>query len=471
LVPLFEYSQLSTRSGLKLEDNFALSLSPLYLFGLIAPNFQGYAEWTVYAGGATLIGLVWAICQPDLRRRTGFWLWVILGSLVLSLGSYFPLNSFFARLPGMDLLRVPARFMLIFGFGMAVVLAKFLNSSLCNAPAQFWGNLVSFGLMIFNWILVAGVWAIAGSPPWVYLWGAVFVTVSVIALMIAKRGGIAWPVYQALLVVIVTLDLGTASQSNFTYRRPSEVLAERGDVAQAIQSQPGVFRVYSPSYSIPQQTAAAFGLETINGVDPLQLRSLVDFMQPASGIPASGYSVTLPPLNTSDPTQANQEYVPDPGLLGLLNVRYVVANYPLEADGLHEWRVFGTTRIYENESWRPRAWLQNSREASGPWKAVELTRRTPNQIDLKATGPGFVVLSELAYPGWQVWVDDKPAEWLVVDDILRGLEVGPDDHQVVFRFQPTSVYLGLILGGSGWLWVGVFFVVLAKTTKNTPVSR
>jgi hypothetical protein len=471
LVPLFEYSQLSTRSGLKLEDNFALSLSPLYLFGLIAPNFQGYAEWTVYVGGAALIGLVWAICQPELRRRTGFWLWVILGSLVFSLGSYFPLNSFFARLPGMDLLRVPARFMLIFGFGMAVVLAKFLNGNLRDAPAQFWGNLASFGLAIFSWILVVGVWAIAGSPPWIYLWGAVFVTASVIMMMVAKQGGIAKPVYQVLVVLIVVLDLGTASQSNFIYRSPSEVLSERGDVAQAIRSRPGLFRIYSPSYSIPQQTAAAFGLETANGIDPLQLRSLVDFMQAASGIAASGYSVTLPALNTPDPTQANQDYIPNAGLLGLLNVRYVVANYPLQSAGLREWRVIGAARIYENEFWRPRAWLQNTRaEANGPWKAVELTQRTPNQIDLKVTGPGFVVLSELAYPGWQVSVDGTPGEWVVTDDILRGIEVGPGDHQIVFRFQPTSVYLGMVLGALGWLWAGIgVFLVVWRTTKNTSI--
>ena len=41
--------------------------------------------------------------------------------------------------------------------------------------------------------------------------------------------------------------------------------------------------------------------------------------------------------------------------LGRLNVRYVAAEFAIDAPGLRLVQTFGSTRIYENAAWRPRA--------------------------------------------------------------------------------------------------------------------
>ena len=95
------------------------------------------------------------------------------------------------------------------------------------------------------------------------------------------------------------------------------------------------FRVYSPSFSIPQHTGARLGLEQVDGVDPSQLRWVTHYLDLASGCPGSGYSVTLPYISHgTDPSTACREAIPDARLLGLLNACFVVAEYPVLAPGL-----------------------------------------------------------------------------------------------------------------------------------------
>jgi len=52
------------------------------------------------------------------------------------------------------------------------------------------------------------------------------------------------------------------------------------------------------------------------------------------------------------------------------------------------------------------------------------------------------MLSEIAYPGWKVTVDGTKAELYAVDNLLRSVNLSPGNHEVVFSFQPWTVYLG-----------------------------
>ncbi len=59
------------------------------------------------------------------------------------------------------------------------------------------------------------------------------------------------------------------------FHTKDEVLSEGAPTAEALVTQKAFdyFRVYSPSYSLPQQTAAFWRLELADGIDPLQLIS------------------------------------------------------------------------------------------------------------------------------------------------------------------------------------------------------
>ena len=456
ILPLVEFTNLSTRSLMSVEDNLSFAISPIQLFGLIAPNFGGYAEWTVYFGGFFLLIVIWILTHRELRTAAGFWLVVLACTLLLSLGAAFPPNQWLARMPGMDLLRVPSRFMVIFGFAGCVITAIFLQSNPRNHDSKlhFWGNLFSAGITVFAWVIVIGLWMISGSAPWQNLWGAAFLTCGFIILFTQKSGKRSLYFYQVSFLILILLDLGSVSKSNFTYIDKRVVLGEKSTVAELLSSDDQPFRIYSPSYSLPQQTAARYRFETINGIDPLQLRNFIKFFSQASGIPDQNYSVTVPPFEDSDLSFVNQGYPIDFQLMGWLNVKYIVSSFKIESPALIFQKEESGQNIYINQAFRPRAWIQSEKEVFNQFtNTVSFSTYTPNYLELEAQGPGYLVLSEVAYPGWQVQVDGTEADLLTVRQLFRGVYLPPGQHKVKFIYQPDLLYLSLSCAIFGWLWV------------------
>jgi hypothetical protein len=56
-----------------------------------------------------------------------------------------------------------------------------------------------------------------------------------------------------------------------------------------------------------------------------------------------------------------------------------------------------------------------------------------------ARSPQFAVFSEIYYPaGWNAYVDGKKTDYYKVDYLLRGIPVAAGQHEVTFRFEPSS---------------------------------
>ena len=55
------------------------------------------------------------------------------------------------------------------------------------------------------------------------------------------------------------------------------------------------------------------------------------------------------------------------------------------------------------------------------------------------------MLSEIAYPGWVAFVDGEETPISVAHDILRAVPLNYGDHQIIFTFRPSSLFLGLAL--------------------------
>ena len=97
--------------------------------------------------------------------------------------------------------------------------------------------------------------------------------------------------------------------------------------------------------------------------------------------------------------------------------------------------------------------------------SARVARFTPHRIDVdvRASGEGILTLSEPFFPGWKALVEGRPRELLRVNYILRGVQVGPEDREVVFRYEPTSYRLGLFLSCLG---VGVLAGGLGAFTRS-----
>jgi hypothetical protein len=154
----------------------------------------------------------------------------------------------------------------------------------------------------------------------------------------------------AAAVLLVTLDLLVVDFTLIETRSPEEVFAPGDAAARWLAEQPGRFRVYSPSYSLPQQVAERYGLELADGVDPLQLQAYAEYLTRAAGLEKQqGYSVTLPPFpEGSEIRTALADASPNTEMLGQLGVRYVAAAFPIAHERLDFVRRFDDVYVYRN---------------------------------------------------------------------------------------------------------------------------
>jgi hypothetical protein len=188
----------------------------------------------------------------------------------------------------------------------------------------------------------------------------------------------------------------------------------------------------------------------VDGVNPLHLAGAARYIERASGVPITGYTVTLPPFASDDLATANANAIPDVRLLGLLNTKYVAAEFDLNVPELRLVQTFGRTRVYKNAAWRPRAWLDSGERA-------ELVEWSPNRIVVRAEGPGRLVLSEADFPGWEACANGVALTIEPVEGLLRSVVLGPGAQEVVFEYRPLSVFAGLTLTALGLIFLAVLW--------------
>ena len=298
LLPLIEYAGLSTRASMTAADVSAFSLPPVKVLGFLFPDFGGFYEGIVYCGALVIVLMFAGFARARQVPATRCWLGAALFSLIFALGSSIPFFATIAELPGFNLLRVPSRMIFVTGFSLAALAAHQLHWLISGVTARELrrSRLALAGLLTFVLLLAGGAWMISRKPPVGFIWGSVFFLLGAIWLILLMQKRLAIKIWQIGLLALCWIDLSAVNLSLFTTRPVASVLAEGEQAAVFLSHQPGEFRVYSPSYSLPQQTSALHGLEMASGVDPLQLQSYANYMETASGIQQHGYSVVLPPL-------------------------------------------------------------------------------------------------------------------------------------------------------------------------------
>lgn len=427
-LPTLDLTASASRSSLAASEAGTLSLDPIYLLGLLIPDRSGAAERTTFVGWSVLALAVLALFSRRTQSsRLRFWLLgVLVVGVLIALGTHTPLYDLLSRLPGASLLRVPARAWFVVTFAFAVL-------------AGFGWQVVDERLKPKRYIISA-----------------------------------------AIVIGLIAIDLLAADWSVYRVTTVDEAFAAGREVAAAISNEAQGFRVYSPSLSIPQHVAQQFGLHLADGVDPLQLTRYVKFMQAATGLGSWNYSVTLPPFpgiqSDADVHTALKTVMPNTALLGLLNVKYIVADFPLESSDLIESDRAGGTSVYENHRVLPRAFMVNRIEVAtsidqaarwlvnGPLDQAAIVEGLPFPFELNApngkahiisqqadritatvTGPGLLVLSEVYSPDWTATVDGELTAIYPTDVALRGV-FGPwGTHTIEMVYRPWRVYAGALI--------------------------
>jgi uncharacterized membrane protein YfhO len=96
---------------------------------------------------------------------------------------------------------------------------------------------------------------------------------------------------------------------------------------------------------------------------------------------------------------------------------------------------------------------------------VSVTREGAERVVVQAGAaqPGYLVLADVYYPGWQATVDGEPVEVVAADHAFRAVALPAGDHTVVFCYDPLSFRLGAGISlGAGLL----FLLALAAATLS-----
>ncbi|HYO69858.1 MAG TPA: YfhO family protein, partial [Archangium sp.] len=67
------------------------------------------------------------------------------------------------------------------------------------------------------------------------------------------------------------------------------------------------------------------------------------------------------------------------------------------------------------------------------------------EVALEACGPGYLLLSDSHYPGWEATLDGAPVPVLRANAVMRAVRVPPGTHSVRFDYRPLSFRLGALL--------------------------
>lgn len=452
ILPLYEYIGLSTRASLGVEDIQAFSLSPEMILGLVMPTGGSNPEWYLYFGG-TILGLfIIQLTISSLRKRNRFWnIWILI-SLVVAFGSSFINPGWIVNLPILSLLRVPARSLFLMGFSFAVVAPRSLELMFSKRIDHQDISKSAFGIAAAAIGLGVPINILLGRISIQSIWGFGFLFMLALVLLMRKSVPdgmkIAW-IIAGLLVIDL---LGAGFQS--IYFREQPIYEE--EIISIFKADPSSYRIYSPSYSMPQWVAVENQFEITDGVDPMHLAEYSEFMERASGVEVDGYSVTIPQFDSGNPAGDNSGAVPDAYLLSLLNVKYIISEFEIDNPDLVALNSKTNIVLYENRYSAERAWVEVASKKEGHYQdlAGDLVSNlilSPNKIELAAHGPGRLVLSEIQYPGWKVTVDGENQYIETAYGLLRSVNLLEGDHKVVFYFQPLTVYCGLGLALMGWL--------------------
>lgn len=388
-VPMLELVMNSPRQALTLAEAGVYSVTALDWLKLLIPAPQAGHETFIYLGVAVMV-----LAALGVTRLTALWLALAALVALFAMGVNGPLYPLVFNLPGANLLRVPARAWLMVALAASVLTAH----GLARLP-ELWSRLQ----------------AAARSP--------------VIKRLRAEQ-------VLAVLVMVWLADVARLAPWLVEFRpRPSLTPAAAWVHAQNV-AEP--FRVYSPSYSF----GMASGLEQLDGVNPLYLTANAAVLAEVSGAPVDRYSVMLPVPPREGMVEAAAWVHTNGAALAQWNVRYVAAEFPLSLTGFALVQVISTTHIYAAVASAPRLHTE-----AGNAAAVQVT---PNRITAQVNQPGAWHLSDVAFAGWQVWVDGVPGEACApITAWMRCVVVRTAPATLVWEYRPLTVGLGVLLSALG----------------------
>lgn len=192
-------------------------------------------------------------------------------------------------------------------------------------------------------------------------------------------------------------------------------------------------------------SVASYGIYSATGYDPSILRAYFEFASGGEGAKSVlSHDVQIP-------------YIMDPAILDRLNIKYIMVpalHDPFSGNGRYRMIRETDYRLYENTTVKPRFYISDG--------LVRIRTYTPNEIVVEVTANKDELLqsSEVWYPGWEAYINNKKVDMTKSDGVFRTLFVPSGKHTIIYRYQPRIFFFGA--GVSVLTAITLFFIVLKK---------
>lgn len=351
-VPLLMWMPYLSRSGLTPNEAGVFSMQPAQLIGLIFAPQTGNPETLTYVGLPILLLAMVALSAAP--RRYLLWIFALAIALLYALGESTPFwRGLSQAAPALLWFRVPAR-----AWFVAALILPFLAGHGLQMLMDRTSGRGGFSYLVGAVALLAGgVFTLGNASLPADMAVGLFAGGICCVLCMFRRAGRMTPrLFAVLILLINAVDLLHNAHQWTEWRPESEWLSSsQVELAETLKTLDPA-RIYSPTYTLEQQTAAVYDLRLFGGVDPFQLAPISAAIRDGGGIGDQGYSVIAPPLlgmNRDAVETANRDAVPRTSVLAQWGVSHVVSAYPLTSSGLEQVEQLPAGYIYAVSSPAP----------------------------------------------------------------------------------------------------------------------
>lgn len=502
IIPSFELIGQSVRAYLDSYDMVTQgSFPPQGIITMALPHFFGdfaragfwveNTPWSMphqnlYVGVLPLLALLFlSYSRSEYKKLILFAGIVAATALLLAMGRHTPVYKLIYPLPGFDRFRAPSKIIVLWAFATALLAGAGVDQILKrSAEASPWrlGILIiatlcllildavfhyrdSFVLDVFSPFILKeaapdkmdyAIRVIQGEFHQFALFtlaGSLIVFLLRRKLLSVHAGGLC---LCALLLFDLACVYGPSIKSDDVYRTMESI---KKGVDQTLGKDKSVYRVGSFMHPLGGNFEMYLGYQTVNGYTALFPSSVYEYCsrfsenQIPKGWATFFYGATKNSL-----------------LMDLLNVKYEIS--------------YGTRSYAQRDSYLPRAFfvpecktlpkedeLEYMTKADfDPTKTVlfedstdrvpcsgdqapkqdspsttQIISYRPDEIVLKAnsSAPGFLFLSEVFYPGWKAYIDNRPTTIQRGDYLFRVIPLPEGHHRIRLDFDPLTIKLGI----------------------------
>ena len=508
LLPSLEFTSLSAR---QFDQGYSPARTDWFLPSqnltqLLAPDFFGnpasYNYWGIwnYAEFVSFIGILplFFALLALIKRGANTTFFIVLAALSL----LFALNNPISKLPYVLNLPFissaqPSRIIFLLVFALTCLSAFGLEAFLAEKSKK---KLVLPSLFIILLICALAFFTYLGrdflpkvqdlNPVRIALRNLILpfllslALLSIIFLRIIKTPK---KLLIALIFILTIFDLFRFANKSTPFAKISDIFPQTS-TTNFLQSTSRPFRIMSTDRRIFNgNTSSVYNIEQVSGYDPLYLKSyaqLVTAWQSGKVTSPGSFNRIITPEDFSLP------------ITDFLNIKYIVTFDEISKPEFTKVFEEGQTKIFENNNVLPRAFIvdrvvktqdesdelakiidpgfdpqttafsqdfeytvQNNKSE------VQIKNYQDQSIQLETTSEKAapLVLSNVYYPGWNVFIDSQKAQLLKVNYIFQSVLVPAGTHKVEFKFQPQSFYNGLYLSAAGIVLTIIFLFLLWKT--------